>query len=83
MVSQVLENQIKTLDKVNKTCASIPDLVAKAQEDEYRSRQILRLLSSISNYDADIDRISEGVKNMERSAKGMRAHTMIEIVKSL
>lgn len=65
-------NQIKTLNEVSKTCTAIPDLVAKAKDDVNRSNQILHLLSSFPNYNADIDKISKGVENLERIAKGMR-----------
>lgn len=64
-------NQIVTLEGVSKTCAAIPDLVAKAKDDAYRSNQILQLLYSFSNLDADINKISKGVESLEEIAKGM------------
>lgn len=64
-------NQIKTLDEVNKTCAAIPDLIAKVQEDADRSSQILQLLTLFPNYDADMDKVSKEIGLIERSAKGI------------
>ena len=72
-VSQVLANQIQTLDEVKKTCAAVPDLVEKAQAEAYRSKQILQLLSSFPTYNADTARVLKGVENLERLAKGMEA----------
>lgn len=71
-MSQVLVKQIKTLDQVQQTCVSIPDLVSKAQEDANRSKQILQLLSTLPNYQAGLDRISKGVESLEKIANGMR-----------
>lgn len=61
------------MDDVNKTCAAVPDLLEKAQEEAYRSKQILQLLSSFSTYNEDSGRVLEGVESLERLAKGMRA----------